>query len=510
MPEAVPDREADADVLIVGGGPVGLALAVELGQRGRRVTVVERHATIQPIPKGQNLTQRTMEHMRAWGCEDALRAAHDTGGGIGGMTSYGTLLSGYHYDWLNRAKVARFYHAANHRLPQYETEGVLRDRAAALPSVTTLYGWTGTAASQDADGVTVEVQETDGDGRRTLRAAWAVACDGARSFLRQAAGIGETRSDHDRKMALLVFTSTELHALLERYPGKAFYNVLHPDFEGYWQFFGRVDHGRTWFFHAPVPPGTTEDHDFEGFLHRAVGQPFDLTLDYVGFWDLRIATADAYRSGRVFVAGDAAHSHPPYGGYGINTGFEDARNLGWKLDAAIAGWGTDGLLDSYGAERRPVFRSTARDFIERFIEEDRAFLTAHSPDDPDFEKRWGARNADAEEVLAFEPHYEGSPVVAGDGTPSARGSHRVEARAGHHLSPAEDGTMPPLGPGFTLLAPNAEDGPEGDMPLDVVPGDWAPVYGAPFVLVRPDGFVAWAGGAEAAAGMLSRAVGRPA
>ncbi len=130
-----------------------------------------------------------------------------------------------------------------------------------------------------------------------------------------------------------------------------------------------------------MPLGTTQDNfDFHALLHRAVGQEFDLEFDHIGFWELRVAIADSYRAGRVFIAGDAAHSHPPYGGYGINTGFEDARNLGWKLAATLQGWGGDALLDSYDAERRPVFASTARDFIERFIEEDRAFLNAYSPD----------------------------------------------------------------------------------------------------------------------------------
>ena len=182
-------------------------------------------------------------------------------------------------------------------------------------------------------------------------------------------------------MALLVFTSTELHELLQRYPGKAIYKVLHPDLEGYWLFFGRVDHGTSWFFHAPVPPGTTkENFDFKAMLHRAVGQPFNLEFEHIGLWELRVAIADHYRAGRVFIAGDAAHSHPPYGGYGVNTGFEDARNLGWKLAAVLAGWGGEGLLDSYEAERRPVFASTAKDFIERYIEKDRQMLAEFSPE----------------------------------------------------------------------------------------------------------------------------------
>jgi hypothetical protein len=122
-------------------------------------------------------------------------------------------------------------------------------------------------------------------------------------------------------MLLLVFRSTELHRLLERFPGKSFYNVLHPDLKGYWQFFGRVDLGETWFFHAPVPPGTTKDNfDFVPYLLRAVGAEFQVELEHIGFWDLRFAIADSYQNGRIFLAGDAAHSHPPYGGYGINTG----------------------------------------------------------------------------------------------------------------------------------------------------------------------------------------------
>ena len=166
-----------------------------------------------------------------------------------------------------------------------------------------------------------------------------VGCDGSRSLVRDAAGITQTLTDHDRLMVLLVFRSTGLHRLLERFPNKSFYNVLHPELEGYWKFFGRVDLGTTWFFHAPVPLGTTKDNfDFRAFVHAAVGEQFDVEFEHIGFWDLRVAIADQYRIGRVFIAGDAAHSHPPYGGYGINTGFEDAANLGWKLAAALQGW----------------------------------------------------------------------------------------------------------------------------------------------------------------------------
>lgn len=510
----------DADVVIVGGGPVGMGLAVELGQRGVRCTVVERHVKPQPIPKGQNLTQRTMEHFHFWGVEKQLRAARTIPPeyGIGGLTAYGTLLSPHAHDWLQRDLVKQYYYTANERLPQYATEAVLRDRVAQLPAVQTLYGWGASSIVQDEEGVTVTVSERAGgeDGeKRVIRAAYAVGCDGSGSRVREQAGLTQTLTAHDRMMVLLVFRSTELHELLKCYPGKSFYNVLTPALQGYWQFFGRVDLGNTWFFHAPVPSGTTaENFDFSAYLHEAVGVAFEVAFEYIGFWDLRFAIADSYRAERIFIAGDAAHSHPPYGGYGINSGLEDARNIGWKLAAVLQGWGNEELLDSYDAERRPVFKSTIDDFIAKSIETDRKFLETFSPqrDLAAFEAALKARAQGAVgEVHAFEPHYEGSPVVwcaSGErGVSSAKGSHRFEARAGHHLAPAMLGSgtnvFEALGPGFTLLAFGAQTESvqafcaaaiELNLPLTVVEESTlgeAARYEATLVLVRPDQFVAW-------------------
>jgi 2-polyprenyl-6-methoxyphenol hydroxylase-like FAD-dependent oxidoreductase len=531
----------DAEVVIVGGGPVGMGLAIELGQRGVHCLLVERYPEPQPIPKGQNLTQRTMEHFHFWGAEAALRAARTIppSYGIGGLTAYGTLLGPYVYDWLQRDLVQPFYYAANERLPQYATEAVLRRRAAELPAVELLYGWEAEEVRQDDGGATVTLSQRRGDARRVVHGTYVVGCDGSRSIVREQAGLRQTRTDHDRLMVLLVFRSRELHELLSRYPGKSYYNVLQPELEGYWKFFGRVDLGNTWFFHAPVPPGTTaENFDFRAYLHAAVGEAFDIEFEHIGFWDLRFAIADAYRAGTVFIAGDAAHSHPPYGGYGVNTGLEDARNLGWKLAAVLRRWAGDDLLDSYDAERRPVFASTARDFIAKSIETDREFLRTFDPavDRAAFERAWEARAEGAiGEVNAFEPHYEGSPVVSlGDGArgavSGAVGSHRFEARAGHHLAPAVMASgrnvYEALGPGFTLLALDAdgsavqaftEVAAELSLPLTVLPdrpqGDLAR-YRARLVLVRPDQFVAWTSaaptlGVDEVRRLLHRVTGRP-
>ena len=314
------------EVVIVGGGPVGMGLAIELGQRGVRTVIVERYPQPQQIPKGQNLTQRTMEHFHFWGAEKRLRAARTIPPeyGIGGLTAYGTLLGPHTYDWLQRELVKPYYYTANERLPQYATETVLRQRVAELPCVRALYGWevqaeteaeiqAGTqAVVQTNDGVSITIRDRQSGLQRVVQAAYAVGCDGSRSPIREQAGITQTRTDHDRMMVLLVFRSHELHRLLARYPGKSYYNVLQPELQGYWKFFGRVDLGATWFFHAPVPPGTTKDNfDFRTYLQEAVGAPFDIEFEHIGFWDLRFMIADSYRKGRVFVAGDAAHSHHP-------------------------------------------------------------------------------------------------------------------------------------------------------------------------------------------------------
>jgi hypothetical protein len=276
--------------------------------------------------------------------------------------------------------------------------------------------------------------------------------------------------------------------------------------------------GNTWFFHAPVPLGTTADNfDFKAMLHEAVGAEFALELQRVGFWDLRFALADRYRSGRIFVAGDAAHSHPPYGGYGVNSGLEDARNLGWKLAAVVQGWGGDALLDSYDAERRPVFASTIQDFIAKSIETDGDFLAHFDPqqDKAAFEAAWQQRSEGAVgEVHAFEPNYEGSPVVrhAPDAATAARvcsakGSHQFKARAGHHLAPATLSTgqnvYEVLGTGFTLLTFGKQpkevqiwvDAAAAlNIPLTLVEeaaGSQADRYEATWIMVRPDQFIAW-------------------
>jgi 4-hydroxyisophthalate hydroxylase len=350
--------------------------------------------------------------------------------------------------------------------------------------------------------------------------------------VREQAGIGGSGEDFGRRMVLAVFRSSELTGRLSRFPLRTTYRVLHPELKGYWWFFGRVDATETWFFHAPVRGDATSANfgvrALTELIERAAGSAVACEFQHVGFWDLRISMADRYRRGRVFIAGDAAHSHPPYGAHGLNTGLEDAVNLGWKLDAVLHGWGGPGLLGSYDEERRPVFAETGESITEA-IADDRAFLERYRPrrDPAEFELAWSGRTSAETAPASYEPHYAGSPIVWGPAgaMSGVRGEHTFEARAGHHLPPAKlssgANVFERLSAGFTLVALTADEQPgaafqaaarELRIPLQVITDSYEGprmAWAQRLILVRPDQFVAWTANdppADAAA-VLRRAAG---
>lgn len=520
-------------VVIVGGGPVGVALAVELGLRGVSCTLVDTRSALQQIPKGQNLTQRTLEHFYFWGVVNEIRAARlmPLGYPIGEVSAYGSLMSNYWHAPPGRELVRPYYFQDNERLPQYCVEEVLRRRMEALPGVESRFGWSATNVEQTDTGVSVHVAEEGGSGHSTLEADYLVGCDGGHSLVRDQIGIERGGTDFDQSMVLVVFRSRAFHEGLKRFPPRSTYRVMRPELKGYWQFFGRIDIGEGFFFHAPVPAGASRnDFDFRGLMQEAAGFQFDCEFDHVGFWDLRVAVAERYQVGRVFIAGDAAHSHPPYGGFGLNNGLEDAANLGWKLAATLQGWGGDALLRSYSEERRPIFREVGEDFIAARIRKDAAFLARYDParDREEFERAWKAQTDATARVHSYEPNYEGSPIIAGPpgGRCSAHGTHEFRARAGHHLAPqplsAARNVFEELGSDFTLIALDADESGVKDFeqaarslgtPLKVIRGDCRDErqrYQARLILVRPDQYIVWNGNVppDDVRGLMLKAIGR--
>ena len=517
-------------VVIVGGGPVGVAVAVQLGMRGISCALVESRTELGRIPKGQNLTHRTLEHFYFMGIVDELRAARflPPGFAIGEITSHGNLNGQYWFAPAGRELVHDYYFQKNDRLPQYQMEKVLRAKMATLPKVESRFGWTATKVEQDAGSARVTI--TKDGASEVLEGDYVVGCDGGPSIVREQIGIPRSGHDFDQLMVLIVMRSRELHDELgKRFPPKSIYRAMHPDLNGYWKFFGRIDVGEGFFFHAPVPKDTTRDNfDFMGLLHEATGFPFKAELDHVGFWDLRVAVAEKYQVGRVFIAGDAAHSHPPYGGFGLNNGLEDAVNLGWKLAAELDGWGGETLLQSYSDERRPIFKEVAEDFIAARIRNDGAFLNRYNParDKAEFETAWKGQESDVgNRAQVYEPSYEGSPVVMGSpgGKSTAHGKHVFKARTGHHLAPqtlsSGRNVFEELGKGFTLFAFDGNDAAvQGfeqaaaslKVPLKVVRDTYADgrtKYETRMMLVRPDQFIVWTGdSAPADAGAIMRKV----
>jgi len=497
-------------------------LAVDLGQRGIECAVVERHREVGRIPKGQGLTNRSLEHFYFWNCVDELRAARlmPPGYPIRGITAYGNLMSKYATAIGGTAggrtgEGNPYYFQSNERLPQYLTEEVLRARAAEFPNVTFLFEHTAKDIDQDENGVRVTVSsEVWPYEDEVIEADYVVGCDGSRSFVREKLGIERHGTDFDTRMVLAVFSSPELHKGLEHLGDNTTYHVVNPDLHGAWQFFGRVEVGVSWFFHAPVAKDAMpSDHDYiHSLLEQTAGFEFPVKFEHVGFWNLKIEVADTYRKDRIFIAGDAAHSHPPYGGYGLNSGLEDVTNLGWKLAYVLHGRAGDGLLDSYSEERQPIFVETGEDCIAADIRREASWLEQHSPvrDLAEFEKAWSERSGLGTGGFGdYNPQYSGSSVVWGpdDGSIGVHARHTFAAKAGYHLSPqllsSGRNVFEELGTDFALLALDVDDSAVADfehaartlkIPLKVIRDSFEAGrerYEAHLAVIRPDQYVAW-------------------
>ncbi|MDT5023784.1 MAG: hypothetical protein QOE61_210 [Micromonosporaceae bacterium] len=500
-------------VLIVGGGPVGLATAVELGTRGVDCVVLEPRVEPSTLrPRAKSSSVRTMEHFRRWGIADRIRelagvpvawsqesvvCTHLLGPRITGFT-----------DCFGLAPQRRPEFAeSSQQVPQPVVERVLRERVASLPSVTFAAGWKAESLKEYAEHVEVEAAGPDGAAHR-ITAAYAVGCDGSAGMTRTAIGAGLVGSSEGRTNLSVMFRSP---GLAERVPhGPAVhYWVLNRISAGV---FGRFDLADTWW------AGVAADGDGEpaDLLAALIGEPVDVEILSVDRWTARMQIADRYQTDRVFLAGDAAHLNPPWGGHGYNTGVGDAVNIGWKLAATVQEWGGPGLLRSYEAERRAVAELTIA-YTTANMSAMRGVAAAAGSDPATFGT--AVREAMDGEfhslglVLGYE--YGTSPVVVdgSDASPPELGVYVPSSRPGARLPHLwlDDGRSlyDALGNGLTLL--RIDPGDAGDpmvsaaarrgIPLTVV--DLAdadgPYSGESALLVRPDQHVAWRASSRAVA-----------
>jgi 2-polyprenyl-6-methoxyphenol hydroxylase-like FAD-dependent oxidoreductase len=350
----------DTQVIIIGAGPVGLTLAVDLGRRGVRCVLVERKPQPEFLPKMERCNARTMEMFRRIGLAETFRAA-----GLDGdvpMDVFVVLsmteppLLHLPYPSVNAARAADMAADNDGAQPlepyqlisQYTVEPLLKAEAERLPSVTVRYGCEFVELAQDAAGVSAVIRTLDG-ATETLRGQYLVGCDGGGSPVRRQLGIPLRGEGNLLQLRQALYRCDELYDRLPLGDGPGRGRHYHVA-DNQASFLIMQDSTRHWTLHAVVDSDEAMKAQFES----VVGVPVAYEMLYCGGWRQNLLLADAYREGRVFLAGDAVHLVIPTGGLGMNTGVGDAFDLSWKLAATLEGWGGPALLDSYEVERRQV------------------------------------------------------------------------------------------------------------------------------------------------------------
>ena len=351
-------------VLIVGAGPVGQGLAIELGSRGISCLVIEKNARIGVAPRAKTTNVRTREHLRRWGIADALRDASPFGVDYPSNVVFTTRLNGH--------PLARFENAmycapgrnplyAEHAqwIPQYTLEQVMRRHLDSLPSVEVRLNTELLHLEQSPNAVVATIRNLETGQDDTVQAQFLTGCDGGRSRVREAIGARMEGT----------FGMSRNYNIVFRAPGLA---EAHPHGKAimYWQvnsevpcLMGPMDAGDRWFF---MPTGLAPDvqvtlDNAAELIRKATGIDMPYEALSVDEWVAHQVVATHYRDRRVFLAGDACHLHPPFGGFGMNMGVSDAVDLGWKFAAVLQGWGGEALLASYERERRPVHLHVLRE-----------------------------------------------------------------------------------------------------------------------------------------------------
>ncbi|MEU6141171.1 FAD-dependent monooxygenase [Streptomyces sp. NPDC047081] len=495
----------DPDVLIVGGGPVGLTARALLERWGVRVLLVEKRRELSPFPRSRLVNVRSMEVFRqlgiAAGIADAAFAPK-----YGRIRFRDTL---YDRDFASAAMVG--VHAP---VPESPVIGVVtsQDRlepellAAAETEARFGVELVGLAEDTDGGGVVASLVDHRSGAGAVVRARYVLAADGANSTVRQLLGIGTVGPG-----ALGSFTTVVFDADLSRWaadqPAGVYVTAhgslipLYP--EGGWAWFGAT-------------PGDAERADWVGLVTKALGAGTPVTAEVlrVQHWAMNAFVAERFRHGRILLAGDAAHAIPITGGLGMNIGVGDVHNLCWKLAGVLQGWAGPGLLETYEPERRPVAHETLRQAVAnaqlvakaQTLRRDQ-LRNGEAPSAP-LELPWSERYF-AQLGLVLGVNYRSTAVLTANGTasdrsvPPDRGTDYIPTTAPGHRLPhrwiaPDRSTLDTLGEWFTLLTPapvhwQQQATPAWPLRIEHLPAEHTDPYdlgphGA--LLVRPDGHIA--------------------
>ncbi len=527
-------------VLIAGAGPVGLSLAIELGHRGVPCTVIERNDRVGYSPRAKTTNVRTREHLRRWGIADTLRQASPIHPDYPPNVLFATRMNGHELARFENGMHGRrerneLFSEESQWVPQYTLEDVLRQHALSLPGVSIQFGDEICGVEQDAEGVTSTIRTLATGLTHTLRSRYLVGADGGRSFVRDAIGAlleGETPA---LKNYSIIFRAPDLPTR-HTHAEAIMYWLVNQDVPA---LLGPMDMHGLWFFMATKLPHDVDPATVDpvALIRRGTGFP-DLGIEIVRTdpWVAQSKIADIYSRGRVFLAGDACHLHPPFGGFGMNMGIGDAVDLGWKLAATLQGWGGPALLPSYQQERRPVherviaeakinYNTLGNQLVRPGLEVDGPEGDEVRQEVGEIIRRTKRREFDTLGIV-LGAHYAGSPLLIPDGTdaPPEDPVHYVPSATPGCLAPhawLQDGSSlyDHFGTGFTLLV-LGEAGPDvapfqaaaqtRGLPLTVfvLHDERLPsLYQARYALIRPDQHVAWRGNTAPATTVLDVVAG---
>ncbi|MFW7344530.1 MAG: FAD-dependent monooxygenase [Pigmentiphaga sp.] len=514
-------------VAIVGAGPVGLSLALDLAWRGIDALVLEKEDGHVTHPRAGFVSVRTMELFRRWGIAQAVRESgfpDDFALSIEFCTSLaGHTLARDEYPALAAMPLPEWSPEKKQRCPQHWLDPVLKAALrdcgrGALRVETRVDGF-----EQDGECVLVRATDLRRNAPLTIRAGYLVGCDGAGSTIRTGLGIDMEGRGHLNYSMSVLFSCP---GLLEQCGKQAAERFLLIGPEGTWGNVTVIDGRDVW---RLTVYGTASKFDMDAFdarawVLRALGTD-RIAFDVVSIlpWKRAELVAGSYGQGRVLLAGDAVHTMSPTGGMGMNTGLGDVADLGWKLQAMTEGWGGPALLPAYTQERKPVAVRNAAYSTHNYktwVSPPRCdYLLEETERAAAARREIGAQMKRATQYewqswgLQMGYRYDESPLCVADGTPPVPDEYsryvqtaRPGARAPHVWLEPGRSTLDLFGKGFALLAFGdaamaetasfARAADRRGVPLAVhriESGQAAEAYGAPLVLVRPDGHVAWRG-----------------